>query len=250
MTPALAYQRLFSAGCYLLAAGYVAFGIAHIANAQLVPGFFLPQAWTPAFPPAAYLLGIALIVGGIGLVIPRFTVQAGLGLAALVGIGAIAINVTHLPDAIDVGTARTRLFEPLAIAAATLVLIAVLGGIRYHGLGLGGRFPLRVSVLVFGIAHFQYAGFLAGLVPAWMPAHLGLVYVTGAGFFAAGLAIGANLLTRPAGGVLGVMFLLWVIALHAPRVAATPHVGGEWASLFVALALCGCSWIVAFAADA
>jgi hypothetical protein len=43
------------------------------------------------------------------------------------------------------------------------------------------------------------------------------------------------------------MFLLWVVVLHAPRVAASPHNGDEWSSLFVALALGGGALILAHA---
>src|SRR5271167_3001239 len=50
--------------------------------------------------------------------------------------------------------------------------------------------------------------------------------------------------------MLGVMFALWFLILHSPRsVAASlshnPTGRNEWASAFVALAICGGSWIVA-----
>jgi hypothetical protein len=43
----------------------------------------------------------------------------------------------------------------------------------------------------------------------------------------------------------GLMFFLWVISLHLPRVAAAVHNGDEWTSAFVALAMCGGSWVLA-----
>lgn len=43
----------------------------------------------------------------------------------------------------------------------------------------------------------------------------------------------------------GIMFFPWVAILHAPRVAAALHNGDEWSSAFVALAVCGSSWIIA-----
>ena len=61
----------------------------------------------------------------------------------------------------------------------------------------------------------------------------------GASFFATALAIifrkGAVLATS----LLGLMFFLWVVLLHLPRVAASPHNGNEWTSAFVALAMSG-----------
>ena len=45
--------------------------------------------------------------------------------------------------------------------------------------------------------------------------------------------------------LLGLMFFLWVVILHAPRVAASPHNGNEWTSAFVALAMSGSALLVA-----
>lgn len=52
-------------------------------------------------------------------------------------------------------------------------------------------------------------------------------------------------MVRPAASLLGIMFLLWVITLHMPRVAHTPNNPDEWNSAFVALAMSGISFAVA-----
>jgi hypothetical protein len=67
-----------------------------------------------------------------------------------------------------------------------------------------------------------------------MPAHLFLAYFTGVAFIAAGLAIATHIFSRLASNFLGLMFFLWVVALHAPRVIAKPHNADELTSLFVA----------------
>jgi hypothetical protein len=59
----------------------------------------------------------------------------------------------------------------------------------------------------------------------------------------------SDLFARLGATWLGIMFLLWVLVLHAVRVAAALHNGDEWASLFVALALSGGSFILAQAAS-
>jgi hypothetical protein len=48
-----------------------------------------------------------------------------------------------------------------------------------------------------------------------------------------------------ADALLGLMFLLWTILLHAPRVFAYIHNKDELTSLFVALAMSGGSFIMA-----
>jgi len=64
---------------------------------------------------------------------------------------------------------------------------------------------------------------------------------------AAGLAITTTVQARLAGTLLGVMFLLWVVLLHAPRVLAQIHNQDELTSLLVALAFGGSSFIFSLA---
>jgi uncharacterized membrane protein YphA (DoxX/SURF4 family) len=48
-----------------------------------------------------------------------------------------------------------------------------------------------------------------------------------------------------AAALLGLMFFLWFLLLHLPRVVARLDNGNEWNSALVALALCGGSWFLA-----
>jgi uncharacterized membrane protein len=98
-------------------------------------------------------------------------------------------------------------------------------------------------MVIFGIQHFMYAQFLATLVMKWLPGHLLWIYFTGAFIVAAGLAITTTVQARIAGIMLGVMFLLWVLLLHAPRVLANLHNQDELTSLFVALGFSGSAFI-------
>jgi hypothetical protein len=89
------------------------------------------------------------------------------------------------------------------------------------------------------------AAFIATLIPSCIPAHLFWVYFTGVGFIAAAVSIAFRMYAWLAATLLGTMFLLWTILLHAPRVALALRNGDEWASLFVALALSGGSFVIA-----
>ena len=70
-------------------------------------------------------------------------------------------------------------------------------------------------------------------------------YFVGVAFIAAALAIVSGRVGSLAATLLGTMFFLWVVMLHAPRVAHALHNANEWTSLFVALAMSGGAWIVA-----
>ena len=111
-----------------------------------------------------------------------------------------------------------------------------------------GRVFVAVSLVVFGVQHFIYGGFVATLVPAFMPGRLFWAYFVGVAFFAAAAGILYKLMARPAATMLGVMFFLFLVLLHIPRIIGNSSNGNEWTSGFVALAMCGGAWILASAA--
>jgi uncharacterized membrane protein len=111
-----------------------------------------------------------------------------------------------------------------------------------------GRVFVAISLVVFGVQHFIYGGFVATLVPAWMPRQLFWAYFVGVAFFAAAAGILYQLMARAAATMLGVMFFLFVVLLHIPRIVGNSSNGNEWTSGFVALAMCGGAWILASAA--
>lgn len=100
-------------------------------------------------------------------------------------------------------------------------------------------------LVVVGVQHFLYAAFIATLIPAWIPWRLFWAYFVGVAFFAAAVGILIEKLKRPAGTLLGVMFLVFVVTTHLPRIVMRSGNGNEWTSGLVALAMCGGAWIVA-----
>ena len=108
-----------------------------------------------------------------------------------------------------------------------------------------GRIFIAIALVVFGVQHFMYGAFVAGLVPAWMPGRLFWAYFVGVAFFAAAAGVFYQRLARPAATLLGVMFFLFVVLLHIPRIAGHSSDGNEWTSGFVALAMCGGAWVLA-----
>jgi uncharacterized membrane protein YphA (DoxX/SURF4 family) len=110
-----------------------------------------------------------------------------------------------------------------------------------------GRMLFAISMIVFGVQHFMYAPFIASLIPSWIPGHLFWAYFTGSALIVAGLSVATGIFAALAAALLGIMFFLWVLVLHAPRVVAQPRNGDEWTSAFVALAFAGGSCILAAA---
>jgi uncharacterized membrane protein YphA (DoxX/SURF4 family) len=111
-----------------------------------------------------------------------------------------------------------------------------------------GRVLFGITAVVFGVDHFLALDLIASLVPAWMPAHVLIASLTGTAMIAAGVSILTRWMDGPAAFGLGVMFLLFVLTLHAPRVLSAPRNPNEWSSALIALGMCGGSWICAAAA--
>ncbi len=237
-------------GRYLFAAAILAFGIQHIIYGRI--GAYLGAPWTPVGRILAYFIGIALLAVGASLIAGRQVRLSALVVgviclarAAISYLPGLAAN-PHNPDP------WTNAFELLGIGGASLVLAATftMSGASYERGGNRillwlGRVLFAGSLVVFAIQHFLYARFVATLVTPWIPGKLFWAWFVGVAFVATALAIVSGKLARLAATLLGIMFVLWVGILHAPRVAGALHSGDEWTSLFVALAFGAAGFIVA-----
>jgi uncharacterized membrane protein len=244
-------------GRICFAIGMAAFGVQYLLYGRFVGGLPPAPPWTPGAPPLAYLTGAVLIAAGVSIAI-RWKAHLSAILLGILFISCVVfLHGLHPLAILHNGVDRTRAFEPLALGAAALVLAGTLptrnsgnqvSDVNTNRLIVTGCLLFAFSMVVFGIQHFMYAAFIATLIPSWIPAHLFWVYLTGAGFIAAAFTIAIRKFAWLGATLLGLMFLLWTLLLHAPRVARALHNGDEWASLFVALASAGASFVIAGAA--
>lgn len=250
MIPLLRPGRLF------FAASIAVFGAQYIRYGQFPGGLPPVPPFTPGAPALAYIVGAFLIAAAIALVARTKARLSAVLIGALFCLCAAAMIALRTTAVLHDGTMRTRALEPLALGAAAWILAGVLPRERTESLSTLidklatlGRYLFALSMIVFGIQHFLYVTFLVTLIPAWIPAHHFWIYLTGTGMIAVGIAMLFRQQERLAALCLGIMFLLWVIVLHAPRVLAHPHNGDELTSLFVALAFSGASFIIATSAS-
>jgi len=102
-----------------------------------------------------------------------------------------------------------------------------------------------MAFVPFGIQHFVYAQFAAGLGPPWFPGRPLWAYLTGAVFLVAGATIFLEKKARMAATLLGTMLLLFFALLDIPRITVQLHDPGPWTSGFDVLALCGGALVLA-----
>jgi uncharacterized membrane protein YphA (DoxX/SURF4 family) len=244
---------LFQIGRWFFAVAIAFFGFQYLFHGHYLGGLPPVPPWAPGGAPGAYVVGFLLLAAAVGMTTSNFGRTSALLVGGLFLLCVLVLHSPHIRDIFANGTDRTRALEPLSLAGAAFVLAALLG--RDAGstqkpvpnpvLRRLGILLFALPMLIFGYQHFEYLRFLVTLVPSWMPAHTFLIMFTGAGFIAAGLAILFGILAKPAAIWLGIMFFLWTILLHAPRIAHSPHNPDEWTSGFVALGMCGASWIMA-----
>jgi hypothetical protein len=246
-------KKLTTIGRFLFVLAIIAFAIQHFIYAGSGNGFGPP--WTPENRRLAYGMGTVLLAAGACMATGKQLQLA----AVIVGAASLARGVIFdLPKIIasphDPGP-WTSGFELFAISAASFILATLTtstaeanrAGSPRGPLFQSGRVLFAASLVVFGIQHLLYGHFVATLIPMWIPGRLIWAYFIGVDFIAAALAIVSGTVARSAGTLLGTMFLLWVLILHAPRVMGALHNGNEWTSMFVALAMSGAGFIVAAA---
>ena len=240
-------------GRCIYAAAIIALGVENVVCASTISHTLGPRyvvisvlPWLPAIPWLGYLFGLVLILSALGLLVPRTAKNAAIVLGTLLFASTIILEVPKNVAKIgDIGL-RTLVFEPLSLACIAWLLPGPAAIPSW--LERASRLLLGISMAVFGIDHFLALAFIASLIPHWIPFHVFWVAFFGAAFIAAGISIALNLLSRWATALLGLMFGIWVVTLHLPRVLGfygipgAPRSPDEWSSLFIAVALWGGLW--------
>lgn len=245
----------------VLARGLLAVASASLAIWSLRYSQFAWQA-LPAWMPwrEAWVYGSAAI---------ELAASAGLCFARTALAGVLVIGVCRAVDAaiyIPVIVAKPLSLEgwyPFNEALTSLVgAWAVYAMLQRESRGpattMAGEGAMRVALVLFGLtcafyggSHFLYAAYTAGMVPAWLPGHMGFAYATGFAHIAAGVAVAFGILAGLAATLEATMMtlfglLVWVPSFFAqprPDWAGTP--ANQWSELVVNVALAASAWLVA-----
>ena len=251
------FDRVIRQGQLLFGVAITAFGAEHLVCARFGQSVVPVIPWVPGNHPwFAYLVGIGLLVAGFSIEAKVRPHVSGTAIAIFLFGCFLVLWVPQLIAApLDLGI-RTRAFETLTVCAAALMLAGSQSDQASESWQNSaslfftiGRYFFAVSAVIFGVDHFFILGFIASLIPNWIPFHMFWAWFTGAAFIAAGLSIAMGWKARLGAAWLGIMFFLWFVLLHAPRVLSAPrsHDPNEWSSAFIALGICGGSWICASA---
>jgi uncharacterized membrane protein len=109
----------------------------------------------------------------------------------------------------------------------------------------GAKLLYGLAMIPFGIAHFTYLKETAGLVPAWLPAHIFWAYFFGCTFLAAGVAILIGLFARLAATLSAFQLGLFTMLAWVPIVVAGSKSAFVWSETTLSVALTAGAWVVA-----
>ncbi len=241
-------NTLFSFGRTLYAVAILSLGLLLLITRNFPTALFPLPAAFPGRSALVIGLGVVFVLAGLSLLMLRKADSSSL----LLGILWLLVMFTlHLPALVSNpynASKWTVIFELVALSGGGFYLAGELGPLlgkpinRRFTLITVGRLLFAGSLVIFGVLHFLYAAFIATLIPSWVPGQLFWAYFVGVGFLATAISLLLQKQMSLATHLLGSMFLLWVIILHAPRAVAKPHVEPEWTSLLIALAMSGISF--------
>ena len=230
--------RTYAVGVLLLGLVGLAFGDFAL-QWQPVP------ATMPYRVPLAYLSALLLIAAGACMLVPRLSVAAALSTGCLFALWTLVLKVPRVLAAPVDTIAWLGVAEILALAAGGITAWALRRGDAW-GMSLTpvAQRVFGACAAIFGLSHFVYADFTAGMVPAWIPAHLFWAYATGTFHLTAALSLLSGVRAALSSTLLTLMLAGFVTLLHLPRVIAQPRSHAEWVMLAVATSLTGAAWII------
>jgi uncharacterized membrane protein len=258
-------MQIIGLGHLLFAAGMIGLGVLGLIYGDFAPPWQRVPDGIPWREGLAYASAAVMLVSGIGLFLKRAAPLASRVLLVYVLLWFLLLQIPPLAlDPLAAG-AWGSLAEVGQMLAGGSVLFAVLGAPR-GGLEVAVREKtISIARIIFGCAlpfnglvHFAYAeGSARYWVPAWLPWHLGWVYLSGAGFIAAGIGILFGIYPRLAaamvvGQMAGFTLLDWLPNVlgsrYAPPLLSDPSsvtTRFAWTGLFISWSITAGAWVVA-----
>jgi hypothetical protein len=246
-------KKLTELGPIIYAIAIVGFAVNQLVTQNFLTGLFPVPAGLPLRLFWVILSSVVFLLAAVGIL---FLGRKWLG-AALAGTSFfIFFLLLHLPMLLSDfynPVIWTPPFETLMLGSGGFMIAAWLvnsgpGDERWgkplNIMALISQYLFAVGLVVFAVLHIKYNDYIQTLIPAWMPGHILLSYVVIAAFLLSALSFFTGLKLSLASGLLGTMFLLWVLLLHAPRAIGKLTAEPEWSSLFVALAVGGSAFTI------
>jgi uncharacterized membrane protein YphA (DoxX/SURF4 family) len=222
------FDKVVALSNLCFAAPLAVFGAEHLSEARSI------MLGVPSYMPWhlfwAYFVGCALLSASLSIATRIQVRWSGL----LFGIMMVLfVAMLHVPRALASPHDRfawTIVVREMSFAGGGWILAGE--AMREHGRGQGGdklitvgRVLVAIAATFFGVENFLHTANVPGvplekLMPAWIPAHLLIGYLTGVILFVAGVAILVGRKARMAATYLGTWLVLVVLFVYGPILIA------------------------------
>lgn len=216
-------------------------------------------AWIPWREVWVFACALLVLAASVGLFFSRTALPSALTIGVYLAAWVVtrAVPVVFKPLSVGSWYGLCEALAPLLGAGLLYVMLRWPSSVSPPASIVRERAVRTAQVLfglacvVYGLAHFAFADYTAGMVPTWLPARLGFAYLTGLGHVAAGIGIVVGILPRLAATLEAIMMslfglLVWVPTLFVrppPEWARPPQ--NQWSELVLTLLLVASAWMVA-----
>jgi uncharacterized membrane protein len=245
--------RIAGFGHAFFAVTMISLGIMGLSKGAFVPIWTGVPQGLPARVALAYLCAVVSLGSGIGMLWSR---AAGIVSRVLLTCLFLWMLLFRLPLILRAPTSSGAWWacgEIAVMMAGAWVLVVWFAGDRGgKGPGFGtGEGALTIArglyglgLITFGVAHFTFLERTVGMVPNWLPWHLGWAYFTGGALIAAGVAVIIGLWARLAAMLSALELSLFTLLVWAPVIVAGPD-ADQWNEFVDSWALTAAAWLVA-----
>ena len=176
-----------------------------------------------------WCLAIALIGGGIAMMLPRTARPASIVLGAVYGLYVLSCVSSIIAAPAEPG-GYINGFEQLAIVCGALAVYAASEGDAPRAIVLGraARLGLGVCAVSFAWAQVVYLQYTASLVPMWIPPN----QVFWTNFTTVAFALAA-------------VAMLFGVLVWLPLIAAHPAILSNWSEVSANYLIAAAAWLVA-----
>ena len=237
----------------LFAVGMIGLGVLALIYGDFALVWQPVAAWVPGRTALAYLSGLVMLFGGVGLLFNATVTLSVRVLFPYLIVWAL-LKVPALVVAPQIEGVWLGFGELAVLLAGGWTLFAVFGRVGQgsflsfatgeNGIRMA-RILFGVFVIPIGLSHLIYTKETATLVPAWLPFRIGWAYLTGVGQMVCGLGVLFSIFPRVAAATEAGMISLFTLLVWGPAIFAAPKTRLPWTAFFISWAIAAAAWVVA-----
>jgi hypothetical protein len=244
-------EKITAAGPYLYGIAIAAFAVIQLVTQHFLTCMLAVPAALPLRLLWVDVSSAIWLIAAAGIFFRQWRQMASVVAGALFFVFFISLGLPKLLGDLYNPNEWTPAFETMMLGSGGFIIAVNSFGEgekwdpKWVRLGAaGGLYLFAMGLMIFAVLHIRYNDYIISLIPGWMPGKLFISYVVIAAFFLSAFCLFTNIKVRLAMWWLGIMYLLWVGVLHAPRAIGRLTVEMEWSSLFVALACAGIAFSI------